>query len=918
MMFTDVEGSTRIARRLGDGWPAVLDRHRAIARTTFEERGGRVAGLEGDSFFVLFDDPVDAVAAAHAVQVALDHASWPADGRIRIRIGLHAGAVAHRDDDDIVGPEVHRAARIAAAAHGGQVIVSEAIRELVADRLPDSLGLRALGRFRLKDFDEPQAIYQLTGPDLDRDFPPIRLTALDPTNLPAQATTFIGREVDLRDVIDLTRQARLVTLVGPGGIGKTRLLVEVGAALLERAPDGVWLVELGTLSDPSFVPGAVARAVRLPDDPGRSIVDTVTDFLREKSIVLLVDNCEHLVDAVAPFLDRLLGVCPGLGVVATSREALDLAGEVVFEVPALAVGAEPRTRPDGSRAEHPGAAVQLFLDRAHAARSSFVASDHDLEVIAEICRRLDGIPLAIELAASRVAMMSVDEIAAGLGERFRLLVAGRRTALPRQQTLQALFDWSWDLLSEADRRLLARLSVFAGGWTAAAAAYVTDPDAIAPEEWVVADPGRSTIEVLDGLARLVHRSLVVAEIGSPTRYRLLETVRDYAARRAAEDGETDMLRERHLRFYLALATSIEPGLRGPEMVSLLRRLDPEIDNLRVALDTAFATDPERTLLLSFAMSSYWRSRASWSEHLVRLAAAASLAMDRTSSGPSPADGNALLEVRILAAAARAHAVYGDLAAARLWSDRGLELIEGSGDIFATTDIVAARGIVAVFGGEADDQRGLIAEIGRLAVESGDLWVVAVNLGGAALADMIAGDVTEAQAKLEAATDAAAATGNPYAIAFVALSRGRVAGFMGRTEEARRSFGEAIDAFTEMGDERFALVAESDLAHALRQCGALDEAEVMYRRDAPSMGPARESRGHREPARVVRLPRPRAPRPDAGGPPVGRRREDPRAGRRRDAAAREGPVRGRARAAPDGARDDRSRSSVGGRPSAVGR
>ncbi len=339
MLFSDIEGSTRIAHRLGNDWPLVLDLHRSIARAAFEGSGGRIVGTEGDSVFAVFDDPLDSIRAAHAFQTALADAEWPPDGRVRVRVGLHVGSVSHIGED-YVGTEVHRAARIGAGAHGGQVLVSETARELVGDRLPAGLGLRDLGRYRLKDFDGPVAVYQLVGPGLMADFPPVRLTELDPTNLPIQSTSFIGRDDELARVIDLTESARLVTLVGTGGIGKTRLMLEVGGRLMARFVDGVWLVELASLGDPALVPDAVARAIRTQDVPGRGVMDTVTDFLRVKSVLLLVDNCEHVVDAVADLVTRLLGTCPGLVVLATSREALNVNGEVVFDVPSMSVNGD--------------------------------------------------------------------------------------------------------------------------------------------------------------------------------------------------------------------------------------------------------------------------------------------------------------------------------------------------------------------------------------------------------------------------------------------------------------------------------------------------------------------------------------------------------------------------------------------------
>ncbi|MDQ2966275.1 MAG: adenylate/guanylate cyclase domain-containing protein, partial [Chloroflexota bacterium] len=450
-LFTDIEGSTSLARTLGDDYEAVLERHRSILREAFVRHRGFEVGTEGDSFFVAFSSPLHAIQAAAEGQRALTAAEWPSGVEVRVRMGLHVGEATRRKGD-YVGLEVHRAARIATAGHGGQVLVSQAVAAVVGDRLPEELGLRELGDFRLKDFDAPVHLCQLTGPGLRADFPALRSVGVELTNIPAQLTSFVGRERELTDLAALAEAHRLVTLIGVGGTGKTRLMVQLAAELIGRHRDGVWLVELAPLTSPGLIVGEVARALDVPDEPGRDVLDALVDFLRSKSLVLLLDNCEHVIVGAADLVDRLLPSCPSVAVLASSREALGLASETVFQVPSLALPApvsddQAHGQAAGGWFEATAAtdAVRLFVDRAKAVSSSFALTPANAPAVVEICRRLDGIPLALELAAARVTHLSPLEIARGLGDRFRLLTGGRRGAVPRQQTLQALVDWSWDL-----------------------------------------------------------------------------------------------------------------------------------------------------------------------------------------------------------------------------------------------------------------------------------------------------------------------------------------------------------------------------------------------------------------------------------------------------------------------------------------
>jgi hypothetical protein len=445
-----------------------LEAHDSILRTVVEQAGGTVVKTTGDGLLAAFDRAESALTAALDGQNALDRHEWPATGALRVRMAIHSGTAEVRDND-VHGPALNRVSRLLAIGHGGQVLVTSATAVLVADGLPPAFELIDRGEHRLRDLDRPEHVYQLAARGRRREFPPLRSLAADASNLPSQLTSFVGRERELADVQSLLGRSRMVTLVGVGGTGKTRLMLEAAAPLVDRYRDGVWLVELAPVIDPGLVIQEVAHALGVQEQPGQRLIDTEIAYLRDTDLLLLLDNCEHLIAAVADLAQRLLGACPSLHLLGSSREALGIGGEAIFAVPSLALPAAIDGRDAGliDAGQYgrmvTAESVRLFIERATETLPSFVLDPMSAAAVVEICRRLDGIPLALELAAARVNVLSVQEIAQGLGDRFRLLTGGRRTAVPRQQTLQALFDWSWDLLSNEDRRLLRRLSVFAGG-----------------------------------------------------------------------------------------------------------------------------------------------------------------------------------------------------------------------------------------------------------------------------------------------------------------------------------------------------------------------------------------------------------------------------------------------------------------------
>lgn len=575
-LLTDVERSSELWERDTASMREALARHDALIETGVAQGGGSVVRPrgEGDSRFAVFPRATDAVSAACAIQRALLAEPWRTPAPLRVRMALHTGEAELREGD-YYGTAVNRCARLRALAHGAQILLSSTTAKLVEEGLAAGLSLRDLGLHHLKDLQLPERVFQVVHPELPDDFPPLRSLESLPNNLPVQLSSFVGREREMEEVKRHLAAARLLTLSGAGGAGKTRLALQVAADILDEYPDGAWFVELASIADEALVPQAVASSLGIRESAGSSVAAMLGGRLAGRSLLLLLDNCEHLIRACAAMADMLLRLCPKLRILATSREALAIAGEVVWLVPSLAVPVEEGSAggPDRLAALTRFESVRLFVDRARAVLPTFALAERNAAAVAQICRRLDGIPLALELAAARVRAVSVEQIASRLDDMFRFLTGGSRTALPRQQTLQALIDWSHGLLTEEERILFRRLSVFVGGWTLEAA------------EAVCAGDGLQPAGILDLLSQLVNKSLVaVEEQDGESRYRFLETIRQYARGKLFESGETERLAHRHLEFYLAFAEHAEAGLPTRDQQVWLNRLHGEHDNLRAAVE----------------------------------------------------------------------------------------------------------------------------------------------------------------------------------------------------------------------------------------------------------------------------------------------------------------------------------------------
>ena len=773
-LFTDIEGSTRLWEQHPDDMRTALTLHETILREEIARHSGHIFKTVGDGVYAAFADAPSAVSAARGAQRRLMATSWEMPGGLRVRMALHTGT-AQLQDGDYFGPALNRIARILSAGHGGQILISESTRTLAERDLPEGSSLRDQGLRRLKDLAQPEHIFQLVTPELPDAFPQLRSLDAFPNNLPRQLTSFVGREREMREAKELISSAVLLTLTGSGGSGKTRLALQVGADLVERFKDGVWLVELDVLSDESMVPRAIASAVGVHEQIGRPLADTLVESLREKSLLLILDNCEHLLNASAETTAMLLRTCPDLHILATSQERLGVPGERVYQVSSLSIP-DPRQLPAHERlAQYEG--IRLFVDRAVLSQPRFTLTETNAPSLAQIVHQLDGIPLAIELAAARIKVLSVDQIANRLNERFRLLTMGSRTDMPRHQTLHAALDWSYDLLSEAERGLLRRLSVFAGGFDLEAAEAVCgDPD----------------VDVLDLLTRLVEKSLVVFdEQGGGARYRLLETVRLYGQEMLKSAGEESSVRARHRDWYLLLAEQADAALAGAGLKTWLDRLELEHDNFRAALRWSMTSDDgvEPVLRLAGALWRFWEIRGHWTEGREWL--------ETTLVKTAGVEGSS--RIKVLAGAANLAFDQGDYPRARAITEETLELSQRLGDKRGTVVCLTLLGLEACSIENFSRARELGAESLRLSQELGDSMGIAGGLAILGLVERGEGDSAHAIEHLTQSLERFRALGDRLRSSLVLLNLGLVLRERGDLEQAKSLFEESLSLFQALGD-----------------------------------------------------------------------------------------------------------------------
>jgi predicted ATPase/class 3 adenylate cyclase len=790
-LFTDIEGSTGLLQALGDRYAAVLDEHAAILRRALAEHGGVEVSTHGDAFFAVFTSPAAAVRAAVAAQRALAAHDWSPAPPVRVRIGVHTGE-GTLGGDDYVGIDVHRAARIADAAHGGQVIVSDATRGLVQHALGAGVSLRDLGAHRLRGIAEPEPLHQLVADGLGSDFPPPRTLDARPSNLPPQLTSFVGREEEIAEVERLLGHTRLLTLTGPGGSGKSRLAVAVAADLLTRFRDGSCFVDLSPVTDPALVPAAVANALGVPEAAGRPILDGVKEHLRDRELLQVVDNFEQVAEA-GPVIEELLVAAPRLRTMVTSRVVLALRGEQEYAVPPLHV-------PDPGRLPHdPSAlgaveAVRLFCERALAASPRFTLTEDNAPVVAEITARLDGLPLAIELAATRTKVLTPTEILSRLERRLSILTSRSRTLPERQRTLRAAIAWSYDLLDPVEQRLFGRLSVFTGGWTFEAAEAVCDPEELG-------------LDALDGLTSLVDKSLIRRSEppGRPARFSMLETIREFAQEQLEASGDPEPVLRRHADHYLRLAEEAEPHLTAKDQGEWLDRCDTEHANIRAALRWAIDRgETGRAQAAAGALWRFWHQRGHlaegrrWLEEILAMPAG---------QAPTAERAKAL-------AAAGGIAWWRDRSESRAFYEEALAIERELGDPARLAEAVYNQAFAVANEHDLEAAARLLDESLELYRRLGDEPGVARVLTMQVVPDAMAGAWDRVVARIEEAAAIWRRLGDRLDLAFGLIWLAFAYGRAGRPDDARATALETLELFREADNPTGTALAFLDLAFLL--------------------------------------------------------------------------------------------------------
>lgn len=895
-LFTDIEGSTKLWEDSPQWMAETLVRHDTILRQAIEANKGSVFKTVGDAFYAVFTSAPAALQAAITAQIALRTEDWghdtpspgepvasrmaspppeaaadardasqarepssvpPASLALRVRMALHTG-VADLRDADYFGRALNRLARLLALGYGEQILLSQAAYDSLDGSVPDGIRLHDMGSHRLKDLEHPEHVYQVCHPALRLDFPPLHPLQAFAHNLPQPLTSFIGRQREMADIQRHLATTRLLTLTGPGGTGKTRLALQVGIELLEAYGDGVWLVEFAALADPGLIPQTIAAMFALREEPRRPMLQTLTTYLHPKALLLILDNCEHLIEGCARVVETLLHACPHLRILTTSRETLGVPGETIWRVPSLSLP-EPAQR--AALTSQPAAltayeAVRLFVERATSSLPTFALTDRNAPAVVQVCTRLDGIPLAIELATVWVKALTVEQIAARLDHRFRLLTRGSRTALPRQQTLSALFDWSYDLLTASERLLLLCLSVFAAGWSLEAAEAVCaeaghQPGIGSRPQAGPAPPPLAPLtssDVAPLLLQLVDKSLVLYEEHTGAgRYRLLETVREYSRDKLSAVGLAGTMYDRHLAYFLAFAEEAAPQLQGPQQTEWYQRLETEHDNLRGALEWALNMEEdaarvspsvEAALRIVKALKLFWCLRGYFTEGqgwVLRALERGALA--------SPA-----LRARVLNTGGVLAWFQADYALLRRYCEHTLVLAQEGADHWSHAGALILLGSGAAQEGDGARATRLLEQGILVAHEVGDPWLIAQSLHHSAVNAFYGDDLERATACVDGALAVSRRAGDTWTSALATRTQGFIALKRQDYGGATAALQTAIRLYRELGYKWGLAVCLEGLARIFHAQGSTDDAVRLFGaaealREATGMPRSPQERGN---------------------------------------------------------------------------
>lgn len=803
-LFTDIEGSTKLAQQYPDAMPALLARHHEILHQFIQAHNGYVFQIVGDSFSAAFHSASDALNAALEAQRFLHHEAWtPAP--IKVRMGIHTGEAQLNVDNLYSGyTTLACTQRIMSAGHGGQVLVSNATQQLICDSLPDGSTLRDMGERRLKDLIHPEHLYQLVVPNLPADFPPLKTLDVYRHNLPTQLTSFIGREREISEITKLIAEHRVVTLTGSGGAGKTRLSLQVGAECLEQFQNGVWFVELASLTEPSLIVGAVMSVLGWHEKDND--IHALAKYIGGQSLLLILDNCEHLIENCARLTENLIQACPKLRVLASSREALGIAGEHPYRVPSLPFP-DPKHLPslDGIATSE---SVRLFIERVKTFIPSFSLTEKNASSVAQICSHLDGIPLALELAAARAKVMSVEQMASRLGDIFNLLTSGSRTALPRQQTLRALIEWSYELLSDSEKSLFRRLAAFSGGWSLEA-----------PESVCSVEGGAS---VLDDLARLVDKSLVVKEeLNGEARFHMLETIRQYAEFKMFASEEVDDVKNRHRDWFMQLAETAEPKLRTGEQVTWLNQLELEHDNLRAAMNWSIEQKHiEQALRIPSALAYFWEIHGHGEEGREWFKQAFAIDEDAKKNNPL-AWANATRGLVALSAFTSQFQAY------QPQMKEALNIFREHGDEFKEGYTLYHLAYFPLFAGDHETAKSTFEESFGVHKKINNYWGMGECVHCIAHIAEQQGSVDEAQNLFNQSLEMLKPIGDCYGLyhpigdtALIALNKGEL-------NTAKKLLEDSIQAYEELGNREWVLINAQRLAEVLYEQGEYENARKAF-------------------------------------------------------------------------------------------
>ena len=806
-LFTDVEGSTSLWERDSNAMSEALARHDEILRTSIEAHDGHVFKTVGDAFHATFSTAPAALEAALEAQRALLHEEWAETGPLRVRMALHTGTAEEREGD-YFGPSLNRVARLLSAGHGEQILLSLATRELLRDALPEESGLRDLGERRLKDLSSPERVFQIIGPGLRSEFPPLKTLDVRRNNLPAQPTPLVGRERELDEVLVLLRspEVRLLTLTGPGGTGKTRLGLQAAAELTDEFEDGVFFVALTAIVGPALVAPTIARTLGLTEGGDQAPEELLEDYLRDRQTLLLLDNFEHILEST-PLLDALLLASSNLKVLATSRIPLRIYGEHEFPVPPLSLP-DPQSLPSvESLTEYE--AVRLFVERAKSIRPDFSLTQENSPAVVEICARLDGLPLAIELAAARIKLLPPQAMLSRLGDRLKLLTGGARNLPERQRTLRNAISWSYEMLDEGEKALFARLAVFSGGSTLEGIEEVCDPRGDLP------------VDVLEGVSSLLDKSLLRQEevLGAEPRLMMLETIREFALEKFEESGDAETIKRAHAEHFLVLAEQAEPRLWGPEDAAWLDRLEQEHDNMRAALSRALEhEEAELALRLGGALRWFWNMAGYYGEGRGWLEAA----LDKDDYASAEARAKVLEGVSWLANQ------QGDLDRAEATAEEGVKLsVEAELGEVVTADFQNVLGVAATHRGDYERATELLEESLALHRDARDSIGVAWSLGNLANVSSDRGNFEQAKQLYEEGLVQSRDLGGAELLGAYLISLGYEYLLEGDPERATELNAEAAELYRKRGRRGLLQIALDNMGWAALVRGDYQGAEILH-------------------------------------------------------------------------------------------